>query len=194
MGRPSKLSPAQWAEVDRRLAEGEGPSKLAREYGISPAQISRRGVSHKPQNLRNVAQKVAEAQTALSELPVNQQYTALKMAEKLMSISDNYASAAELSTRTGLRMFALANAEAQKVDDADPLSDQSMTALKGIGVLTKLGNDALVPASNLLAANKERMMPAAPPSDDGAPSGVLVVPGVLQDAKAWTQLVQGSKT
>ena len=37
MGRPSKLSPKQWAEVERRTAEGEGARALAREFGISEA-------------------------------------------------------------------------------------------------------------------------------------------------------------
>lgn len=35
-------------------------------------------------------------------------------------------------------------------------------------------------------------MTAAPTGDGETPAGVLVVPGVLQDAKAWTQLVQGA--
>ena len=64
-----------------------------------------------------------------------------------------------------------------------------LTAMMGVSLLTKLGNDALVPASSLLAANKERMMPA-PTGDDGSSSSVLVVPGVIDDPDAWTKFVQ----
>ena len=64
--------------------------------------------------------------------------------------------------------------------------------MKGVSLLTKLGNDALVPASNLLAANKSLVeRNNAPSEDEGGPaSGVLIVPGVIDNPSAWTQLVQ----
>lgn len=154
MARPSKLSPAQWAEVERRAAEGESLSALAREFGVSVSTISGR-VSGVSETVRKVAQQVAQAQTALAELPVRQQHMAVSLADKLRNISMSYASAAELATKTAHRFHAIANAEAQKVDDVNPLSPESVEAIKGIALLTKLGNEALVPASNLLAANKE---------------------------------------
>jgi hypothetical protein len=113
-----------------------------------------------------VAEKVVMAQTALEQLPLAHQHQALSLAEKLRNISMSYASAAELGARTAHRFHALANSEAQKVDDANPLSAESLEAMRGIAVLTKIGNDALVPASNLLAANKpavERLNQPEPP-------------------------------
>jgi hypothetical protein len=154
MARPSKLSPAQWEEVARRVAEGEGARALAREFGVDEAAIRRRVSPQTPQ-VRSVAAQLAEAQTALAALPVPQQHLAVSLADKLRNISMSYASAAELGAKTAHRFHALANAEAQRVDDSAPLSPESTEALKGIAVLTKLANDALVPASNLLAANKE---------------------------------------
>jgi len=51
-----------------------------------------------------------------------------------------------------------------KVDDATPL--QSLEALKGVGVLSKLANESAAVALNLLAANKPTVeklnTPAAP--------------------------------
>ncbi len=169
MGRPSKLTPDQWAEVDRRALAGEGVRELARAFGISPAQVSRR-VSKQTEQVRNVAQQLADSQTALAALPLSQQYNAMRLADTLREISDDYASAARLSTKTGLRMHALANAEAGKVDDANLSSDVSILAMKGVALLTKLGNDALVPASNLLAANKDRVAKLdEPPPGEQAP-------------------------
>lgn len=153
MGRKSKLTPDQWAEIDRRMAAGEGQSALAREFGMSPAQITRRKVSAKPQLVREVAQKLADAQNALAELPVSQQYTALSLAEKLRSISSNLASAAEYGAKTAHRLHALANSEVAKVDDADPIA--SVENLRNVGVLTKLANESAHCALNLVAANKE---------------------------------------
>ncbi len=153
MSRPPALTPEQQEEVRRRLAGGEGVRALAREFKVGDATI-RRLSAHSAQ-IRQVAETVAAAQTALAALPMPQQHAALSLAEKLRSISMSYASAAELGAKTAHRFHALANSEAQKVDDINPLSPESMEAMKGIAVLTKLGNEALVPASNLLAANKD---------------------------------------
>lgn len=155
MGRKSKLSPEQWADIERRLAMGEGPSALAREFGVNPAQISRRKVSAKPQKVREVAQKLADAQNALAELPVSQQYTAVSLAEKLRSISTNLASAADLGAKTSHRLQALANSEVAKVDDAKPMA--SLENLRNVGVLTKLANDSAAIALSLIGANKEEI-------------------------------------
>lgn len=157
MARPSKLTPDQWAQVDRRLMDGESASTLAREFGINPSQITRR-VSQVTQNVRNVAKSLASAQNALAELPVAQQYAAVSLAEKLRAISHSLASAAELGAKTAHRLHSLANSEVNKVDDADPLA--SIESLKGVGILTKLANDSSQIAVNLLSANKEALKPA----------------------------------
>lgn len=152
MARPSKLSPDQWADVDRRLMSGESASALAREYGINPSQITRR-VSQVTQNVRNVAKSIANAHTELAALPVAQQYQAISLAEQLRAMSSSLASAATLGAKTAHRLHALANAEVAKVDDAEPL--KSMETLKGVGVLTKLANESSHLAVNLISANKE---------------------------------------
>lgn len=169
MARPSKLTPDQWAEIDRRLMDGESASALAREFGINPSQITRR-VSQVTQKVRNVAQSLAKAQTELAELPVAQQYAAVSLAEKLRNISGSIASAAELGAKTAHRLHALANSEVEKVDDADPLG--SMDALKGVSVLTKLANDSSHIALNLLAANKETAKEANQTQPPALPSSV----------------------
>lgn len=194
MPRASKLTEAQWASLEKRLLAGETASALGREFGISEGGIRKRlgSVRADSTKVRETAQKLAEAHKSLESLTPAQRPVAIDLADKLRSISSSYASAAELGARTAHRLHALANAEVNKVDDADPLSEESLSAMKGVSLLTKLGNDALVPASNLLAANKERMLPPAPTGDAEAPSGVLVVPGVIEDKDAWKRLVQGA--
>lgn len=193
MPRASKLTEAQWASLEKRLLAGETASALGREFGISEGGIRKRlgSVRADSTKVRETAQKLAEAHKSLESLTPAQRPVAIDLADKLRSISSSYASAAELGARTAHRLHALANAEVNKVDDADPLSEESLSAMKGVSLLTKLGNDALVPASNLLAANKERMLPPVSAGDAEAPSGVLVVPGVIEDKDAWKRLVQG---
>jgi hypothetical protein len=187
MARPSKLTPEQWAEIERRLAAGESAAALAREFDISPSQITRR-VSHVSQSIRNVAEQVAQAQTALAELPVAQQYAAIGLAEKLRNISHSLAAGAELGAKNFHRLSALANTELQKVDDADP--GTSDVNLKNAAVLTKMANDAAATPINLLAANKEKLKPAE--EDPDKPAGVLVVPGLMADTASWSQQAQAA--
>lgn len=179
MARPSKLTPEQWAEVERRLPV-EGASALAREFGISEAGIrkkfgSNQTVSSKSSKVREVAHKLAQAQTALAELPVRQQYVALSLAEKLRNISTSLASAAELGAATAHRLHALANSEVAKVDDAEPLA--SLDKLRNVGVLTELGNKSAHVALNLMAANKEQIQKL----NDDPPRRRIIDPSKLSD-------------
>lgn len=153
MGRKSKLTPEQWAEVDRRLIAGERPSDLAREFGVAPSAMTRRGISQNIENVQRVAKKLANAQTELATLPIAQQYQALTLADELRGISTNLAAAARLGAQTAHRLQALANSEVAKVDDAAPMA--SIENLRNVGVLTKLANDSAATGLNLLAANKE---------------------------------------
>lgn len=187
MARPSKLSPEQWRELERRLARGEKASALAREFGISPASVTTR-VSKVSKKILETAHALADAQTALAELPVAQQYAAVSLAEKLRSISGSLASAAELGAKTAHRLHELAHREVAKVDDDQPL--HSLEALKGVGVLTKLANESSQIAVGLLTANRETMREEAKPTaPDAAPTaGVLMVPGVLDEAD-WEKMM-----
>ena len=156
MGRPSKLSPAQWREVERRAAAGESIAALAKEFGVGRSTVSER-VSVISDVVRETAIKFAAAQTALAALPVAQQYIAINLADKLRNISTSLACAAELGAATAHRLHALANGEVVKIDDADPLA--SIDALKGVAVLTRMGNDSAVLGMGLLAANKDIRQP-----------------------------------
>lgn len=166
-GRPPALSPLQQQEVQTRLAAGESVSSLAAEFKVSRATI--RQFSAISATVRKVAEQVAVAQTALASLPTAQQHQAVTLAEQLRSISSNLASAAMHGAATAHRLNALANSEVAKVDDANPL--QSLEALRGVGVLSKLANESASVALNLLAANKptvERLnqpLPATPEID-----------------------------
>lgn len=164
MARPSKLSPVQRAEVTRRLAEGEGVRALAKEFCVDPSMVSRLGVAQHTQQVRSVAQQLADAQSSLVALPIAQQYIAVSLADKLRNISTSLAAAGELGAATSHRLHALANNEVVKIDDSDPLA--SLDALKGVAVLTRMANESAVVGLGLLAANKEAVQKFnAPPAD-----------------------------
>lgn len=193
MGRKSKLTEAQWAELFARKSEGASNRKLAEQFGISEASIREREAKvGRTAEVQKVARMIYETDAALKSLPRTQQITAQNLAEKLKAISNSLASAAELGAKTAHRLHALANSEVEKVDDADPLRPESMEALKGVSVLTKLANDSSQIAVNLLSANKETVKAANQPPENEAPKGVLVVPGVL-DEKSWEKMMAKQK-
>lgn len=156
MGRQSKLTHPQWVEIERRLLEGESRRALGREFGISEAAI-RAKVAGPVDQVKAVAHRIIETEHALAALPPMARISAQTLAAKLRTISDNLASAASYGAATAHRLNALANSEVGKVDDADPLSDDSMGAMRGVAALTKLANDSASIALNLLAANKDRI-------------------------------------
>lgn len=166
MGRPSNLSDAKWAELEKRLLAGEKAADLAKVYKVSRSAISKR-FSKPIEAVKTVANQLVSAEEALARLPISQQINALNLAASLRSISTHLASAANLGAATAHRLSALANSEVQKIDDAEPL--RSIENLKGVAALTKMANDSATIGMNLLAANKEtvKSINEAPPEDDG---------------------------
>ena len=151
MGRTSKLSPEQWDTLKKRLDAGESAAALAREYGVSPPVISNR-FSKQSKDVRKTAELLAEGQKALAMLPIAQQYQAISLAEKLRNISNSLAHAAENGAATAHRLSAIANNQAQLVDDQDPMANQAQ--IQAIAALTKVANEAASLGLGLVNANK----------------------------------------
>lgn len=159
MGRRSKFSDQQWQVIEKRLIDGETARALAREFKISEATIRLRfSAAHK--SAKAVANQLVSAEQALRALPVSTQITALNFADDLRAISINMAGAGKFGAATAHRLMGIAHGQVAKIDDAAPLDEDSMEALRGIAALTKMANDSSVIPSGLLAANKETMRDA----------------------------------
>jgi hypothetical protein len=110
-----------------------------------------------------VAEKLAEAQTALAALPKHQQPTAITLADQLRSISVSLAQAAHHGARTAATMADTANKQAARFaglmsaagDMADPMEHQDK--LQAIAALTRICNDSSQLGVSLLQANKARV-------------------------------------
>ena len=155
MGRPSKLTDKQWAEIGRRLLAGEKAASLAREFKVSRATLSER-FSERIGKVKSVANQLVSAEVSLRSLPVSEQLQALTLADELRAISMHLAGAAKYGSATAHRLAGIAHGKVAEIDDAVPLDEKSVDALRGISVLTKLANDAAAVGLNLLAANKDQ--------------------------------------
>lgn len=168
MGRKSKLTEQQWQEIGQRLLANERPSDLAREFGVSPAVLSRR-FAKKTATVKDVANQLVSADRALKALPIAQQIEAVTLADELKAISMHLAKAARLGSATAHRLAGIAHGKVQEIDDAAPLAE-SMESLRNVAVLTKMANEASTIGVNLLAANKDMLKKA----DEGADKAGLL--------------------
>lgn len=152
MGRPSKLSEAQWEVLKRRLVDGEKAADLAREYGVSKSAISGR-VSKRAETVKSVANQIVAADMALKDLSLPEQAMTLNLVDELKAISIHMAGAGRLAAASAHRLSGMAHEQVQKVDDAEP--EKTIVMIQRFGALTKMANEASHIPLNLLAANKE---------------------------------------
>lgn len=171
MPSPSKLTENQWRRLHERLLAGESARALAREAGITEAAVRKRfgamgtlvaqstKVRAAAKALADGQQALAAGERAIAALPLAHRSVAISLAERLANVSTNLAAAAELGSATAHRLHALANAEAQRIDDADPTANPD--ALRAVAALTTTANAAASIPLSLIAANRAASLPGA---------------------------------
>jgi hypothetical protein len=150
----SKLTPAQWIEVDTRLQAGERPQDICGDYGVTEGAIRHHFGPIKKDRVERAAVKIVEARQAKQELPPILQIKAESLADRLEALSKVMAQSAEVSSKTALRLAELANVQAQKIDDTDP--DAEM--VRAVHALTDTSNKAAYQGLELLKSNKGATM------------------------------------
>jgi hypothetical protein len=154
MGRPSKLTDKQWAEIQQRLLAGEKSRPLGREFGVSDVAINKRFGSQNKQ-IKTVANQILAAEQNLKALPASSQITAVSLANKLRAASMYLADSAISGARTGAHLKAVAGFHAEMVTRTNAGADEGQKMQRVIAGLTQVANESEKTALNLLAANKE---------------------------------------
>lgn len=167
MGRKSTLTEKQWAEIEKRLLDGEAGRALAKEFGISESAIRKR-LSAQVGKIKDVANQIVATESAFKSLPIGAQIRARTLADRLISISEHLAGAAEYGAATAHRLSGIAHNKVAEIDDAAPLNEESLESLKGIAVLTKMANASSEIGINLLRANKDAIDAMNKPETDEA--------------------------
>lgn len=146
MGRKSKLTSEQWAEVERRLVAGEARRALAREYGVSETSI-RDHFGKQHDTVEAVADALVEAEVKteqakarLEALPPLARISAQNLAAARKRIAENFAA----GMVDGSEIFARSQAAASKiVRDAVKDPAANLDKLRVASGLVKLANDAI---------------------------------------------------
>ena len=168
MGRKSSLSEKEWIQIgDRLLAGGESARALAREFGTSEASVRRKFPAQR-KDVKIVANQLVAAEAALRSLPISSQIDALNLVDQMKSMSTHLGGAGAFGAMTAHRLAGIAQAKALEIDDAAPLTEQSMEALKSIAYLSRTANEAGEIAMGILKANKETIteLNRKPPAED----------------------------
>lgn len=162
MAQPSKLTEKQWAEIEKRLLEGEPARALAKAFGVTEGAIRKRKGTQVKQ-IKDVGNQIVAAEMAFRSLPLGTQISTQRYAAKLMAISDDMLDGSIHAASSYRRLSAIASTELEKVDTVDPM--ESADRLKAIAVITAMANEAAKTPINLIAANKEsiKVINNAPP-------------------------------
>ena len=169
MGRPSKLTEGQRAEIAQRLAGGETVRALAKEYGVAPSRISEH-CSETSNVIKTATNKLVDAEVAVRSLSITEQISVRSLADRLLSISFNLAGAAESGAKTANKLASVAHSQAEKITGTDLVGDAM--ALKSVLMLQQGANEAAKTGLGLLTANKDMM------KDSGDEPGVIKVVAV----------------
>lgn len=189
MGRKSRLTPEQWAEIERKhLIEGASINSLAKAYGVDESTLRKKINPNKPEadksekSLRELAlakleadRKSKDISDIVASLPMSRQQTFNGLFQKLSSISEHLASAAEYGAMTSHRLMGIVSEQVEKIDDAQP--EKSADALTRIIALTRTANLSAEIPLRLLQANKDAVKP------EEEPPGPVEVTFVTKDAR-----------
>ena len=158
-GRKSSISPELLLELTKRHAEGATLSELSRSEGI-PVSTLHRVLGAKTSQLTKVSRQIAKVNKEIDLLPYPDRSLAIDLAGELRITSDNLAAAGRLGAQTAHRLMALANEQAAKLDDVDPVGENGDN-LKAVIALIRTANDAAQTGLNLMKVGTESL-PTAP--------------------------------
>jgi len=155
MGRPSKLTDKQWGEIGRRLANGESQYALAKEYKVAQSVLSDR-FGGRVDMIKDLAAQSVALDQKIEALPVSDRLSVISLVDQMRGIQNDYAVSAANGAKTSAHLTGIAQRKAAKLTD-----DVETEELRTIAALAETANKSLVPASNLIAANKpEKAGPA----------------------------------
>lgn len=157
--RRSSIDPKRLAELAQRHTKGESLSAISRDTGI-PLTTLHRALTEKTAHVKSIARDVSVVSRKISALPDYEQALVLDLAGELRITSDNLAAAGRLGAQTAHRLMALANEQAAKLDDCDPVGENGDN-LKAVIALIRTANDAAQTGLNLMKVGTESL-PTAP--------------------------------
>ena len=119
VGRPSKLTDAQWQDVLRRRLRRESYRSLARDYGVTEAAI-RLKISQSEKEIKRTAKQVVAVSEQIDAMPPAAQVEVFNIAQCMQEGKQLLISAGMRGARVADRLNAVAVKQMEKVDINNP--------------------------------------------------------------------------
>lgn len=173
----SKLTAADWVDVDQRLQLGEAATVVAKSYGITEGAIRQHFGPLKKDKVQRVAVKILEARQAKKVLAPILQVKAESLADQLEELSKVMMNTARAQSDTALRMAQIAKAQALQIDVDNP----NIEMLRDVHALIDTSNKASSQGLELLKINKGAPLPKVeePPGIDVSRLGIDVLAKIV---------------
>lgn len=166
MGRPSKLTDAQWAKVEQRIKDGESVRSVAADIGIAESALRKRFSALK--EIKTVANQLVAAERALESLPLSARISARTLADQLHSTIRHMSNAANKGAAISSRLADIAEKHVSFVETASYDNDveQMIEGAKVVNALMRTANDSGGMAMELIKTNKESLQKLNAPQED----------------------------
>jgi hypothetical protein len=173
MGRKSKLTDAQWREIEQRLLNGESGNALAKEFGIAASSLREKTAHVKV--IKESVNQIVEAEVKIQALPISAQITAHSYAARLRQISSGLLETAANGVATSARLSSIARKKADELKDIDLEKESDSVRLKTIIAINRAANEAASVGIDLMKANKEAMVNLDDDKPKTEPEMILLV-------------------
>jgi len=164
-GRKSKLTDEQWLEIARRRLSGEKVRPLAKEFGVSIAQVSEQ-CKFRSETIDVVSNQVIEAQIALKTLSIPERNAVNQHVATLLALSEELGCAAIAGAKTSRRIHEAVNRRAEKLNDFELLSEDELKTVAQASTASNLSsklaadvlNIATRPGASIQQADPEELI------------------------------------
>jgi transposase-like protein len=155
-----KLTPRQWINIERAvLKDGQSVNAVAKKYKVNESTIRERLKSQREEQIKEVAEKIADAEISLKRLPVEKRFAAKSLAEHLVEISHTMAEVAALGVQNSLKLTQM------KARAIDALSPGDSEGLKEVYMLAETANKSGKMAVDLMGVGKTLVMDKEKPAE-----------------------------
>lgn len=151
MGRPSKLTDAQKADIQKRLASGETQRAIAKEFGVSNGTVAALFVGRST-TIKTLANTIATVESQVELLSISEQVIVRSMADQIKAMQIDYTRGASTGLQTAAKLHEIAKRKVEKLDPSMVETED----LRVVAALTDTANKAAAMGTNLLNANKDK--------------------------------------
>lgn len=160
-GRPRAISDDTRSEILQRIANGDKPADLQREYGIAGPTF-RRTFSSETSKIKTQAVALATVELEIERMPFSAQTSIRLLADNLKITSNNLAAIAAVGSKNALTLRQKAAKQVEQLGDDFRLDGVDREGLKTIMALSQASNEELKPALDLVKTFKPETKDDAP--------------------------------